>query len=47
MSRLEAEVLLAHVLGVSRSHLRAWPEKTMTEQQKQAFESLVSRRRAG
>ena len=44
---LEAECLLAHVLGVSRSYLRAWQEKTLTEAQKQAFESLVSRRSAG
>lgn len=47
ISRQEAEILLAHVLGVSRSHLRAWPEKTITVQQKQAFESLASRRVAG
>lgn len=47
LTPLEAEVLLAHVLGVSRTYLRAWREKTVTEQQKQAFESLVSRRCVG
>ncbi|HQZ87541.1 MAG TPA: peptide chain release factor N(5)-glutamine methyltransferase [Gammaproteobacteria bacterium] len=47
LTSLEAEVLLAHVLSVSRVYLRAWHEKTVTEQQKQAFESLVSRRYAG
>ncbi|HXH54599.1 MAG TPA: peptide chain release factor N(5)-glutamine methyltransferase [Gammaproteobacteria bacterium] len=47
LTSLEAEVLLAHVLIVARSYLRAWHEKTMTEQQKQAFESLVSRRCVG
>lgn len=47
LTSLEAELLLGHVLGVSRSYLRAWHEKSPTEQQKQAFESLVSRRCAG
>jgi release factor glutamine methyltransferase len=44
---LEAEVLLAHVLGVSRSYLRTWPDKIITEQQREAFESFASRRSAG
>lgn len=43
VTRLEAELLLAHVLGVSRSYLRAWPEKTVAEKQQEAFEALVSR----
>ncbi len=47
MSRLETELLLAHVLGVSRSHLCAWPQKVLTQQQRQAFESLLARRCAG
>lgn len=47
LTSLEAELLLGHVLGVSRSYLRAWHEKSLTEQQKQAFESLVSRRCVG
>ncbi len=47
VTRLEAELLLAHVLGVSRSYLRAWPEKTVAEKQKEAFETLISRRSNG
>lgn len=44
---LDAEVLLAHVLGRDRSHLRAWPEKALTAEQSKAFEALVARRAAG
>ncbi|TVO76571.1 peptide chain release factor N(5)-glutamine methyltransferase [Sedimenticola selenatireducens] len=46
-SRLEAEVLLAHTLNCSRSHLYTWPEQHLTEQQSQTFSSLIGRRLAG
>lgn len=46
-ARLDAELLLAHVLEQSRSHLIAWPERTLTEEQAQAFAALVARRASG
>jgi len=47
LTPLDVELLLAHVLGVSRTYLHTWHEKIITEQQKEAFESLVARRTAG
>ncbi|MEO5342338.1 MAG: peptide chain release factor N(5)-glutamine methyltransferase [Gammaproteobacteria bacterium SHHR-1] len=44
---LEAEVLLAHLLGRSRSHLLAWPERALDAVQQRAFAGLIQRRRAG
>lgn len=44
---LDAELLLAEVLGQPRSYLRAWPERTLTEAQAQAFAALIARRAAG
>jgi release factor glutamine methyltransferase len=41
---LEAEILLQYVLGVSRSHLRAWPEQAVTIEQARLFQSYVARR---
>lgn len=46
-ARLDAELLLAQVLRQSRSYLIAWPERTLTEEQVQAFAALVARRAAG
>ena len=46
-SRLDAEVLLAHVLERPRSYLYTWPERTLTPAQAAAFEALVRRRAAG
>ncbi len=43
--RLDAEVLLAHVLGWKRAGLYARPEFVLTEAQQQAFRSLIERRR--
>jgi release factor glutamine methyltransferase len=45
--RLEAEVLLAHALNKTRSYLFAWPERTLTGEQQQRFQELVTRRRKG
>lgn len=45
--RLEAEVLLAHVLGKPRSHLYTWPAAVLEGEQQERFEQLVSRRAAG
>lgn len=45
--RLDAELLLAHVLARPRSVLHAWPEQLVAPEQVQAFEQLMVRRRAG
>ncbi len=45
--RLDAEVLLAHVLGKPRSHLYAWPEKALTLEQQALWNSLLKRRLLG
>ena len=42
--RLEAEVLLAHVLGTSRTVLMAHPERSLTSGQQSRYEGLVNRR---
>jgi len=41
--RLGAEVLLGHVLGVSRAHLLAHPERALTPAEQVAYERLVER----
>ena len=44
---LDAEVLLARVLGKPRSHLRARPEQRLQQLQQQHFFDLIRRRAAG
>ena len=44
---LDAELLLAHVLGKPRSYLRTWPEREVSEQQLERFRVLLERRRLG
>jgi release factor glutamine methyltransferase len=46
-ARLDAEILLAHVLGKTRSYLFAWPENVPNDAQQQQFEQLLTRRLAG
>jgi release factor glutamine methyltransferase len=46
-ARLDAEVLLAHVLGVDRSGLAAHPEAVLSTGQQEVYESCVVRREAG
>ncbi len=46
-SRLEAEILLAHVLGKSRTWLRTWPEHVPSAGQQRRFHELLARRAAG
>lgn len=46
-SRLDCEVLLAYVLGKDRSHLRAWPEKTLTDVQHKQFLDYIKKRQNG
>ncbi|HEX6293310.1 MAG TPA: peptide chain release factor N(5)-glutamine methyltransferase [Herpetosiphonaceae bacterium] len=44
--RLDAEALLAHVLGVSRAYLLAESQRELTDAQEAAFQPLVARRSA-
>lgn len=46
-ARLDAEVLLACVLGKPRSHLHAWPERVPPPAARAQFEELLQRRTAG
>jgi release factor glutamine methyltransferase len=46
-ARLDAELLLAQVLGKPRSYLRTWPEREPSAEQCAAFAALLARRRAG
>lgn len=46
-ARLDAELLLAHVLGKSRSYLHTWPEKALDAEQCGAFTECLERRRRG
>jgi release factor glutamine methyltransferase len=46
-ARLDAELLLAHVLDKPRSHLLAWPDKEIDVEQRDAFRQLVDRRARG
>ena len=44
---LDAELLLAHVLGSRRAALRARPERLLSAEQADRFESLIGRRAQG
>jgi len=44
---LDAEILLCHVLDKSRSHLRAWPEKQLSPDQRLHFLNLFKQRQQG
>lgn len=46
-SRLDAEVLLAHVLGIDRSGLMAHPEAVLSTAQLDTFEGYLQRRERG
>lgn len=46
-ARLEAEILLAHVLDCSRTRLHTWPEQVLSEKQEEAFQALIERRLKG
>ena len=45
--QLEAEILLAHVLKVTRVYLHTWPEKQLEPAQQIAMQDLVARRLQG
>lgn len=46
-ARLDAELLLCHCLGKSRSYLYAWPEAEVDAAPSQRFRELLQARRAG
>ncbi|ASQ46706.1 peptide chain release factor N(5)-glutamine methyltransferase [Legionella clemsonensis] len=46
-ARLDAEILLAHLLMKNRSYLYAHPEATLTQVQWQTFQRLISKRLEG
>ncbi|TCS41395.1 peptide chain release factor N(5)-glutamine methyltransferase [Reinekea marinisedimentorum] len=47
LDKLDAEVLLAHVLEKGRTYLIAWPEKQLTSEQNDRYSQLVQRRARG
>ncbi|MDR3478916.1 MAG: peptide chain release factor N(5)-glutamine methyltransferase [Gammaproteobacteria bacterium] len=44
---LEAEILLAHVLRASRTHLHAWPDRLLSESEQTHYSQFVKRRLEG
>ena len=46
-AQLDAELLLASVLGKPRSYLYTWPDKVVCEAQAAAFMALLERRQRG
>jgi len=45
--RLDIEMLLCKVLDTSATALRTWPDRTLTDAQRQQFLDLLERRKAG
>jgi release factor glutamine methyltransferase len=45
--RLDAEVLLSHILEKDRSYFIAWSEKTLDDEQLEAFHRLIRQRQQG
>lgn len=46
-ARLDAELLLADILNKPRSHLYAWPEQSLSPDQRRRFLNAIDRRVAG
>jgi release factor glutamine methyltransferase len=46
-ARLEAQILLRHILHIERSALYAYPERVLTTEQEQQFHSFIERRSRG
>lgn len=44
---LDAELLLSHITGWTRTSFRAWPERELTAEQQAAFQALVDERVKG
>ncbi len=47
LARLDAELLLAHVLHKSRTWLHTWPESELSAEQMQQYRQLIARRARG
>ncbi len=47
IERLDAEILLCHVIDKTRTFLRTWPEHEPTAEQQAQFQSLITRREQG
>lgn len=45
--RLDAELLLAHALGKSRSYLHTWPERELDAPQLERYQAAIVRRQSG
>ena len=45
--RLDAELLLAHVLGVNRAAILTWPQRQLTPKQLTRYRGLVGRQFQG
>ena len=46
-ARLDAQVLLTHVIQCNTAHLLAWPEKKLSEEQISAYQRLIQQRQQG
>ncbi|MFV9615623.1 MAG: peptide chain release factor N(5)-glutamine methyltransferase [Gammaproteobacteria bacterium] len=46
-ARLDAQVLLTHVLQCNTAHLAAWPEKVLNEEQTSQYLQLIQQRKKG
>ena len=46
-ARLDAEVLLAHVLDKQRVYLLTWPEQALTDEQQHRYQQLITQRLQG
>jgi len=46
-ARLDAQVLLTHILQCNTAHLLAWPEKTLNEEQVSSYQQLIQQRQQG
>ncbi len=46
-ARLDAEVLLAHVLDKQRVYLLTWPERALTDAQQHRYQQLITQRLQG
>lgn len=46
-ARLDVEVILCHVLNCAATHLLAWPEKILEQEQTLLFNQLIEQRRTG
>ncbi len=47
IAALDAQLLLSHVLGISRTQLLTWPLRVISQSQAEAFKALVLRRTHG